>query len=52
VDIGAYLSGETMLKWSYALFVPDVNPMVTFSICYVRSDLLGIFIRALDVEPM
>lgn len=52
IDIATYLSGEPMLKWSYALFVPDVNPMVTFSVCYVRSDLLGIFIRALDVEPM
>ena len=40
-----------MLKWTYALFRPDVNPMVTFSVCYVRTDMLGIFIRALDVEP-
>lgn len=51
VDISPYLSGEPMLKWTYALFRPDVNPMVTFSVCFVRTDMLGIFIRALDVEP-
>jgi len=51
LGLGPYLAGEPMLKWTYALFRPDVNPMLTFSVCYVRSDMLGIFMRALDVEP-
>jgi hypothetical protein len=51
LDIGDYLEGKTMLKWTYALFKPDANPMATFSVCYVRPDLIGIFIRKLDVEP-
>jgi hypothetical protein len=51
INLDPYLSAEPLLKWTYALFRPDVNPMVTFSVCYVRTDMLGIFIRALDVEP-
>ena len=51
IDMAAYLEGAAMLKWSYALFKPDANPMATFSVCFVRPDLIGIFIRKLDVEP-
>ncbi len=50
IDMVDYSAGKTMLKWSYALFKPDANPMATFSVCYVRPDLLGVFIRKLDVE--
>jgi hypothetical protein len=51
IDIAPYLDGGPMLKWTYALFRADVNPMVTFSVCYVRSEVVSIFMRALDVEP-
>ena len=50
IDMGDYSAGNTMLKWSYALFKPDADPMATFSVCYVRPDLLSVFIRKLDVE--
>jgi hypothetical protein len=50
IDMEDYSAGRTMLKWSYALFKPDTNPMATFSVCYVRPDLLSVFIRMLDVE--
>ncbi len=50
IDMDDYLAGKTMLKWSYALFRPDTNPMATFSVCFVRPDLLSVFIRKLDVE--
>jgi len=50
IDMDDYLERKTMLKWSYALFKPDANPMVTFSVCFVRPDLISIFIRKLDVE--
>jgi hypothetical protein len=50
IDMDDYSAGRTMLKWSYALFKPDTNPMATFSVCYVRPDLLSVFIRMLDVE--
>lgn len=50
IDLSEYLAGETMLKWSYALFKPDANPMATFSVCFVRPDLISVFIRKLDVE--
>ena len=50
IDMEDYSEGRTMLKWSYALFKPDTNPMATFSVCYVRPDLLSVFIRMLDVE--
>lgn len=51
IDMADYIAGRTMLKWSYALFKPDASPMATFSVCFVRPDLIGIFIRKLDVEP-
>lgn len=50
IDMAEFTSGRTMLKWSYALFKPDASPMATFSVCYVRPDVLGVFIRKLDVE--
>jgi hypothetical protein len=50
IDMAAFQTGTTMLKWSYALFQPSANPMATFSVCFVRPDLIGIFIRKLDVE--
>jgi len=50
IDMDDYLAGKTMLKWSYALFRPDTSPMATFSVCFVRPDLLSVFIRKLDVE--
>jgi hypothetical protein len=50
IDMAAFQTGTTMLKWSYALFQPAANPMATFSVCFVRPDLIGIFIRKLDVE--
>jgi|GEM_PF-5562709 len=50
IDMEDFQNGTTMLKWRYALFKPDTNPMATFSVCFVRPDLIGIFIRKLDVE--
>ena len=50
IDTTAFAADEAMLKWTYALFRPAPTPMVTFSVCFVRSELLGIFIRSLDVE--
>jgi hypothetical protein len=50
IDMAVYQAGTTMLKWSYALFQPTANPMATFSVCFVRPELIGIFIRKLDVE--
>ncbi|MEN8005854.1 MAG: hypothetical protein ABFS42_02520 [Candidatus Krumholzibacteriota bacterium] len=50
IDMADYSAGKTMLKWNYALFQPAANPMATFSVCFVRPDLIGIFIRKLDVE--
>ena len=50
IDMEDYLAGKIMLKWSYALFRPDTSPMATFSVCFVRPDLLSVFIRKLDVE--
>lgn len=50
IDMEDYSLRKNMLKWSYAIFKPDANPMVSFSVCFVRPDLLGVFIRSLDVE--
>jgi len=50
VDMDFFYKSEPVLKWTYALFRPDASPMVSFSVCYVDSDLLSIFIRKLDVE--
>ncbi len=50
VDMRFFFTDEPMLKWTYALFRPDASPMASFSVCYVDSDLLSIFIRKLDVE--
>lgn len=50
VSLEAFANGHPMLKWNYGIFRPDADPMVSFSVCYVRSDKLGIFIRNLDVE--
>jgi hypothetical protein len=50
IEMGDFTSGKTMLKWSYALFKPDTHPMVTFSVCFVSTEVLGVFIRKLDVE--
>jgi hypothetical protein len=50
IDMAAYSLRRHMLKWSYALFKPDADPMVSFSVCFVRPDLISIFIRKLDVE--
>ena len=52
VDTGAFAGGETLVKWTYGLFRPDPRPMVSFSVCWVRTDLLGVFIRSLDVERL
>ncbi len=50
VDHETFAGGQTLVKWTYGLFRPDPKPMVSFSVCYVRTDLLGVFIRSLDVE--
>lgn len=50
VDHEAFAGGQSLVKWTYGLFRPDPKPMVSFSVCYVRTDLLGVFIRSLDVE--
>ena len=50
IEMSDFTSGTTMLKWSYALFKPDVQPMATFSVCFVSTEVLGVFIRKLDVE--
>jgi len=50
IEMGDFTSGKTMLKWSYALFKPDAQPMATFSVCFVSTEVLGVFIRKLDVE--
>lgn len=52
VDFAAFAGGETLIKWTYGLFRPDPRPMVSFSVCYVRTELLGVFIRSLDVERL
>jgi len=50
IDLAAFSSERPLLKWTYGIFHPEAQPMVTFSICYVQADLLNIFIRNLDVE--
>lgn len=50
VDMSAFASDRPLLKWTYGIFHPEANPMITFSVCYVHADLLSIFIRNLDVE--
>ncbi len=52
VDHDAFAGAEPLVKWTYGLFRPDPQPMVSFSVCYVRTDLLGVFIRSLDVERL
>jgi hypothetical protein len=52
VDHEAFGGERTLLKWTYGLFRPDPQPMVSFSVCYIRTDLLGVFIRSLDVERL
>jgi biotin operon repressor len=52
VDHAAFSGGEPLVKWTYGLFRPDPEPMVSFSVCWVRTDLLGVFIRSLDVEQL
>jgi len=52
VDHEAFNGDRTLLKWSYGLFRPHPQPMVSFSVCYLRTDLLGVFIRSLDVERL
>lgn len=52
VDHAAFSAGEPLVKWTYGLFRPDPQPMVSFSVCWVRTDLLGVFIRSLDVEQL
>lgn len=51
-DFAAFTGGGPLVKWTYGLFRPDPQPMVSFSVCYVRTDLLGVFIRSLDVERL
>ena len=50
VNLEYFANGNPMLKWNYGIFRPDADPMVSFSVVFVRSDLLGVFIRNLDVE--
>ena len=50
VEMTHYDLYQPLLKWTYALFQPDIAPMVSFSVCFVRADLLGIFIRKMDIE--
>ncbi len=50
VDLGAFQDDRSLLKWTYGIFHPEANPMITFSVCFVHADLLSIFIRNLDVE--
>ena len=50
IDHAAFHGDRTLLKWTYGLFRPDPQPLVSFSVCYIRTDLLGVFIRSLDVE--
>ena len=52
IDHEAFRGDRTLLKWSYGLFRPDPQPLVSFSVCYLRTDLLGVFIRSLDVERL
>lgn len=52
VDHEAFGGGRPLVKWTYGLFRPDPQPMVSFSVCWVRTDLLGVFIRSLDVESL
>lgn len=50
IDLSTFDAGQPVLKWSYGIFHPEANPMVTFSVCFVQTNLLSIFIRNLDVE--
>ena len=50
VDLSAFQDDRSLLKWTYGIFHPEANPMITFSVCFVHADLLSIFIRNLDVE--
>ena len=52
VDHEVFSGERPLLKWTYGLFRPDPQPMVSFSVCYIRTDLLGVFIRSLDVERL
>ena len=50
IDMSAFGEDRSLLKWTYGIFHPEAQPMITFSVCYVHTDLLSIFIRNLDVE--
>jgi hypothetical protein len=50
IDLSAFGADRPLLKWTYGIFHPETQPMITFSVCYVHADLLSIFIRNLDVE--
>ncbi len=50
IDLGVFQDDRPLLKWTYGIFHPEANPMITFSVCFVHADLLSIFIRNLDVE--
>jgi hypothetical protein len=50
MDLSAFRDDHPLLKWTYGIFHPETQPMITFSVCYVHADLLSIFIRNLDVE--
>jgi len=50
IDARVFEEGRPLLKWTYGIFRPEAEPMITFSVCYVCTDLLSIFIRNLDVE--
>ncbi len=50
MDMSAFRDQRALLKWTYGIFHPEAEPMITFSVCYVHADLLSIFIRNLDVE--
>jgi hypothetical protein len=50
VDLTAFRDGRPLLKWTYGIFHPEANPMITFSVCFVHADVMGVFIRNLDVE--
>ncbi len=50
IDLSPFQNDRPLLKWTYGIFHPETNPMITFSVCFVNADLLSIFIRNLDVE--
>ena len=50
IDVTPFTTGAPMLEWSYGLFRPDREPLLSFSVCFVHTDLLSVFIRKMDIE--